>query len=60
MKNRGHVEPCYNSHVAVNDKNHLIVDYNVTNAPADNCKLSSIAKSAKENLGVERLDAVTR
>jgi transposase len=59
MKNRGHVEPCYNSHVAVDDKNHLIVDYNVTNAPADNCQLSAIAKSAKEMLGVERLDAVT-
>jgi transposase len=59
MKNRGKIEPCYNSHVAVDDKNHLIVDYNVTNAPADNCQLSSIAKDAKETLGVERLDAIT-
>ncbi|HKM60270.1 MAG TPA: IS5/IS1182 family transposase, partial [Candidatus Bathyarchaeia archaeon] len=59
MKNRGKIEPCYNSHVAVDDKNHLIVDYNVTNAPADNCQLSSIAKGAKEMLGVERLDAVS-
>ena len=58
MKNRGRIEPCYNSHVAVDDKNHLIVDYNVTNAPADNCQLSSIAKSAKEMLGAKRLDAV--
>jgi len=59
MKNRGKIEPCYSSHVAVDDKNHLIVDYNVTNAPADNCQLSSIAKGAKETLGVERLDAVS-
>jgi hypothetical protein len=59
MKNRGRVEPCYNSHVAVDDKNHLIVDYNVTNAPSDNCQLSSIAKSAKEMRGVEQLEAVT-
>jgi transposase len=59
MKNRGKIEPCYNSHVAVDDKNHLIVDYNVTNAPADNCQLSSIAKGAKETLGAERLDAIT-
>src|SRR4030042_2517424 len=59
MKNRGKIEPCYNSHVAVDDKNHLIVDYNVTNAPSDNCQLSSIAKGAKEMLGVEQLDAVT-
>jgi transposase len=57
MKNRGRVEPCYNSHVAVDDKNHLIVDYNVTNAPADNCQLSSIAKSAKETLNAEKIDA---
>jgi hypothetical protein len=57
MKNRGKIEPCYNSHVAVDDKNHLIVDYNVTNAPADNCQLSAIAKSAKETLNVERIDA---
>jgi transposase len=59
MKNRGRVEPCYNSHVAVDDKNHLIVDYNVTNAPADNCQLSSIAKGAKEMLGVKSIDAVS-
>jgi len=58
MKNRGRIEPCYNGHVAVDDKNHLIVDYNVTNAPADNCQLSIIAESAKDILGGERLDAV--
>jgi transposase len=59
MRNQGRIEPCYNSHAAVDDKNHLIVDYNVTNAAADNCQLSSIAKGAKETLGVERLDAVS-
>jgi hypothetical protein len=35
------------------------VDYDLTNAAADNCQLSSIAKGAKETLGVERLDGVT-
>jgi transposase len=58
MKNRGRIEPCYNGQVAVDDKNHLIVDYNVTNAQNDNCQLSSIAKGAKDMLGAERLDAV--
>lgn len=38
---------------------HLIVDYNVTNAPADNCQLSVIAKSAKETLNAERIDTVS-
>ncbi len=58
MKNRGRIEPCNNGQVAVDDKNHLIVDYNVTNAPADNCQLSIIAKGAKDILGAESLDAV--
>jgi transposase len=58
MKNRGRMEPCYNGQVAVDDKNHLIVDYNVTNAPADNCQLSSMAISAKEMLGAKTLEAV--
>ncbi len=58
MKNRGRIEPCYNGQVAVDDKNHLIVDYNVTNAPADNRQLSSMAISAKEMLGAKNLEAV--
>jgi transposase len=58
MKNRGRIEPCYNGQVAVDDKNHLIVDYYVTNAPNDNCPLSIIAKGAKDMLEVERLDAI--
>ena len=58
MKNRGRIEPCYDGEVAVDDKNHLIVDYNVTNAPADNCQLSIIAKGAKDILGAENLNAV--
>jgi transposase len=58
MKNRGRIEPCYNGQVAVDDKNHLIVDYYVTNAPADNCQLSIIAKGAKDMLGAKRLDAI--
>jgi transposase len=58
MKNRGRIEPCYNGQVAVDDKNHLIVDYAVTNAPADNCQLSSMAIGAKEMLGAKNLEAV--
>ena len=58
MKNQGRIEPCYNGQVAVDDKNHLIVDYYVTNAPNDNCQLSSIAKGAKDMLGAKRLDAI--
>ena len=58
MKNRGRIEPCYNGQVAVDAKNHLIVDYNVTNAPADNCQLSPMAIGAKKMLGAKNLEAV--
>jgi transposase len=58
MKNRGRVEPCYNGQVAVDDKNHLIVDYNVTNAPADNCQLSPMVIGAKEMLRAKNIEAV--
>ena len=58
MKSRDVIEPCYNSHVAVDAKNHLIADYNVTNSPNDNSQLSAIAISAKETLGAVKLDAV--
>jgi transposase len=58
MKNRGRIEPCYNGQVAVDDKNHLIVYYNMTNAPADNCQLSSMAIGAKEMLGAKNIEAV--
>jgi DNA repair exonuclease SbcCD ATPase subunit len=54
MKNRGRIEPCYNRQAPVDDKNHLIVNYNVTNAPADNCQLSSMAIGAKEDAGSKK------
>lgn len=57
MKNRGKLEPCYNAHVAIDDKNHLIVDYDVTNNASDNNLFSPVAKSAKEMLKVESIEA---
>ena len=57
MRNRGRLEPCYNVHVAVDDGNHLIVDYDVSNNSSDANALSPIAKAAKETLGVESIEA---
>ena len=57
MRSRGRLEPCYNIHVAVDDENHLIVDYDVSNVSSDGNALSPIAKSAKETLGVESIEA---
>ena len=57
--NRGKMEPGYNSHIAVDDKNHLIVDYNVTNNSSDFNELSPLAKSAKETLKVKSIEVAT-
>ena len=57
MKNGGKLEPCYNAHAAVDDKNHLIVDYDVTNVAPDNNQLFPVAKSAMETLGVKSIEA---
>ena len=59
MKNHGKIEPCYNSHIAVDDKNHLIVDYDVNNSATDHHQLSSLAKSAKKTLGVEHIEVIS-
>jgi transposase len=59
MMNHGRVETCYNAQVAVDSKNHLIVNYHVTNEASDLNQLSGVAISAKETLGVERIDCAS-
>jgi hypothetical protein len=50
------LDVCYNAESAVDSKNHLVVDYDVTNDPNDRNQLSTMAQKAKETLEVERLD----
>jgi transposase len=59
MMNHGRVESCYNLQAAVDSKNHLIVNYLVTNQASDLNQLSGIAISAKETLGVEQIDCIS-
>jgi len=59
MMNHGRVESCYNMQAAVDSKNHLIVNYLVTNEASDLNQLSGVAISAKETLGVERIDCLS-
>jgi len=59
MRTRGGVDSCYNVHVAVDDKNHLIAEYNVSNAPSDNHELRGIANDAKQILGVDSIKVVS-
>lgn len=58
MMNHGRVESCYNMQAAVDSKNHLIVNYLVTNEASDLNQLSTVAISAKEILEVEQIDCL--
>lgn len=54
-KRRG-TDLAYNVQISVDDKHHLIVDHEVTNAVTDQGQLSRMAMRAKEALQVERLE----
>lgn len=53
---KGKLDVCYNVQTAVDSKNKLVPDYDVTNDPLDGKMLSHMAKGAKETLGVEKID----
>ena len=59
MMNHGRVESCYNMQAAVDSKNHLIVNYLVTNEASDLNQLSGVAIRAKETLGVEQINCLS-
>jgi transposase len=58
MKTGKGADVCYNLQVAVDSKHKLIIDYEVTNAIADQGLLTQIATKAKTALGVEGLAVV--
>ena len=53
--NNNGIEVSYNVQTAVDQKHKLVVDSEVTNNPADQGQLSTIAKQAKETLGVKEI-----
>jgi transposase len=55
----GHgVEVSYNVQIVVDQKNKLLIEHEVTNEVIDLGQLSTMAKKAKETLGVEALEVV--
>jgi transposase len=58
MKNNHRFELCYNSEASVDEKNKLIVDYDVVNEPNDEKQLAPMATRTKNALGVDELDVV--
>lgn len=58
MKTRKGADVCYNVQAAVDSRHKLIVDFEVTNAIADQGLLAEIAKKTKESLAVAGLAVV--
>lgn len=58
MMNNQKVEVCYNIQTTVEEKNRLILDYNVTNSVTDYDQLSVMGKRAKEVLGVDTIEVL--
>jgi len=56
MKNNGKIEVCYNAEMSVDRKEHIIVNYDVTNETNDVKQLAPMAKDTKDVLGVDRLN----
>ena len=56
MDNHGQRDVSYNVQTAVDSKHKLIVEHEVTNEPNERALLASMAKRAKETLGVDHLE----
>lgn len=56
MMNNQKLEVCYNVQTAVDDKNKLIVAYDITNEVSDLCQLGNMAAKTKEVLEKENID----
>jgi transposase len=58
MRNNQKMEVCYNVQTAVDEKNKLIVEYEVTNEVSDLNQLSNMALKSQEVLGAESFDVL--
>jgi len=58
MLNNGKYEICYNVQSIVDEKNHMIADYEITDKVNDLEQLSQMSKLAKETLNTEELEVI--
>ncbi len=58
MKTRTGIDVCYNAQISVDDKYHLIVDYDVVNDPTDCSSMVPMAMNAREILKTNDLEAL--
>ena len=58
MPNNGRMDVCYNVQTAVDSKNKMIVEFEVTNHPADQNQLGPMTEKAAETLGTSNFTAL--
>jgi hypothetical protein len=58
MAANGKMEVCYNVQTAVDAKNKLVVEFEVTNEGTDNNQITPMAEGAKAILGTDRVTVV--
>ena len=58
MKTRHGIDVCYNAQISVDDKHHLIVDYDLDNDPTDYASMVPMSERAKEILQSEDMESL--
>ena len=58
MKNNGKFDVCFNTQTAVDSKNHIIIDFVVTDKCSDTGLLEEVAHGAKEVVGIDTVEII--
>ncbi len=58
MKTRTGIDVCYNAQISVDDKYHLIVDYDLDNDPTDCSSMVPMSEKSREILEADNLEAL--
>jgi transposase len=58
MKTRTGIDVCYNAQISVDDKHHLIVDYDLDNDPTDCSSMVPMSEKSREILEADNLESL--
>lgn len=59
MRTRNGMDVCFNGQILVDQKNHLIVDYDLTNDPTVYASLVLLTESSKEFSGSDKMESLS-
>ena len=59
MKTRHGIDVCYNGQISVDDRNHLIVEYDLTSDPTDCASMVPMSEKSKEFLQSEDMESLS-